>query len=128
MLKNPSKNSVEACTALVEEIGFEPASKEVMEKCSEAAHLNYTFSWDSDRIQRLCFGMTCDSPEEVPVHLHPLMEKYVEASPFQSEKRKFIYGVTFKPNGRYYKIETDYNGTMADFLLMGAKAGIEAYK
>lgn len=128
MLKNPSKNSVEACTALVEEIGFEPASKEVMEKCSEAAHLNYTFSWDSDIIQRLCFGMTCDSPEEVPVHLHPLMEKYVEASPFQSKKRKFIYGVTFKPDGRYYKIETDYNGTMADFLLMGAKAGIEAYK
>jgi len=128
MLKNPSKNTLEACTALVEDLDFEPASKDVMEKCSEAAHLNYTFSWDSERIQRLCFGMTCNSPKEVPVHLHPLMEKYVESSPFQSEKKKFIYGVTFKPDGLYYKIETDYNGTMADFLLMGAKAGIDAYK
>ena len=128
MLKDPSKNSIEECTSLVEELGFEPASEEVMEKCSEAAHLNYTFSWDSDRIERLCFGMTCESAEEVPVHFHPLMKKYVGSSPFQSEKKKFIYGVAFKPDGRYYKIETDYNGTMADFLLMGAKAGIESYK
>lgn len=128
MLKNPSKNSVGASTALVEELGFDPAPEEVMEKCSEAAHLNYTFSWDSDRIERLCFGMTCENAEEVPVHFHPLMEKYVEDSPFQSERRKFIYGVAFKLDGLYYKIETDYNGTMADFLLMGAKAGIESYK
>jgi hypothetical protein len=127
MLKDPSKNSIESCIGLVEDLGFESAPIDVMEKCSEAAHLNYTFSWDSDRIERLCFGITCESAEEVPIHLHPLMKEYVERSPFQSKVKKFIYGVTFKPDGLYYKIETDYNGTMADFLLMGAKAGIESY-
>jgi hypothetical protein len=72
--------------------------------------------------------MTCHSANEVPVHLHPLIKEFVEKSPFQSDIHKFIYGVTFTPDGMYFKIENDYNGTMVDFLLMGAKAGLESYK
>lgn len=127
MLQRPSKATYENCVALVEDLGFEVASKEVMEGCVDAAHLNYTFSWDSEKIERLCFGITCDDYKEVPVHLHPLMKEFVEKTPLQCEKKKFIWGVTFTPDGLYYKIENDYNGTMADFLLMGCKAGIETY-
>jgi hypothetical protein len=55
------------------------------------------------------------------------MKEFVEKTPLQVEKRKFIYSITFTPKGLYYKIENDYNGTMADFLLLGAKAGLESY-
>lgn len=127
MLQRPSKATYENCIALVEDLGFEIASKEVMEGCVDAAHLNYTFSWDSERIERLCFGITCDHYSEVPVHLHPIIKEFVNKTPLQSEKKKFIWGVTFTQNGLYYKIENDYNGTMADFLLMGCKAGIDYY-
>ena len=128
MLKNPSIATYENCIGLVEDLGFEVASKEVMEYCCNAVHLNYSFSWDSDKIERLCFGMACHNAEEVPMFFHPLMKKFIEGSPFQSDIHKFIYGVTFTPDGLYYKIENDYNGTMVDFLLMGAKAGLESYK
>ncbi|TXT60977.1 MAG: hypothetical protein BAJALOKI1v1_1200006 [Promethearchaeota archaeon] len=128
MLSNPSKNSVSTCKGLVQDAGFTLVSDEIMEKCADAAHLNYTFSWESNCIERLCFGVTCHDATEVPVHWHPLIKNFVENSPFQSDIKKFIYGVTFTPKGIYYKIENDYNGTMVDFLLMGARAGIEAYK
>ena len=128
MLKNPSTATYENCRRLVEDLDFEVASKEVMEYCCNAVHLNYSFSWDSEKIERLCFGMACRDAKEVPMHFHPLMKKFIEGSPFQSDIHKFIYGVTFTPNGLYYKIENDYNGTMVDFLLMGAKAGLESYK
>lgn len=128
MLKNPSTATHEKCKALVEDLGFDAASQEVMEHCCNAAHLNYTFTWDSEKVERLCFGMTCHNAKEVPVHLHPLIKEFVEKSPFQSDIHKFIYGVTFTPDGIYFKIENDYNGTMVDFLLMGAKAGLESYK
>ncbi len=128
MLRDPSTATPEKCKALVKDIGFEIASEEIMERCCQAAHLNYTFSWDSSRIERLCFGIACHDSKQVPTHFHPLIKKYVEESPFQSEMRKFIYGITFTPNGLYYKIENDYNGTMVDFLFMGAKAGIDSYK
>jgi len=128
MLKQPPKATYENCTSLVEELGFEIASKEIMEACCNAAHLNYTFSWDSEKVERLCFGIAVDDFREVPVHLHPLMKEFVEKTPLQSEKKKFIWGVTFTPKGIYYKIENDYNGTMVDFIAMGCKAGLDYYK
>jgi len=127
MLKQPSQSTYESCLALVEDLGFDLASKDVMEGCREAVHLNYSFSWDSDKIERLCFGISCNDPKEVPVHLHPLMNEFVEKTPLQSESRKFIWGVTFTNNGLYYKIENDYNGAMIDFLRMGCKAGLDKY-
>jgi hypothetical protein len=99
-----------------------------MEGCLKAVHLNYTFSWESEKIERFCFGIAGDNPQEIPVHLHPLMEKFVDETPLQSDSTKFIWGIAFTKNGFYYKIENDYNGAMIDFLGMGCKAGLEAYK
>ncbi|MBN1801601.1 MAG: hypothetical protein JW891_08865 [Candidatus Lokiarchaeota archaeon] len=127
MLKQPAQSTHESCVKLVEDLGLTPASEEIMEGCRNAAHLNYTFSWESGKIERLCFGVTVDDEKDVPTHLHPLIKEFVEKAPLQSESRKFIWGATFTPRGVYYKIENDYNGTMVDFLGMGCKAGIEKY-
>ncbi len=128
MLKQPPKATYNNCVTLVEELDFEIASKEIMEGCMKAAHIYYTFSWDSDKIERLSFGMSCDSLQEVPVHFHPLMKNFLDGTPLQSDSRKAIWGVSFTNNGLYYKIENDYNGFMIDFLGMGCKAGLETYK
>ncbi len=128
MLKQPPKSTYGSCVSLVEELGFKLASEGVMEGCRKAAHLNFTFSWDSEKIERLCFGITCDHPNEVPMHLHPLIKEFIEKTPLQSESNKLVWGVTFTTNGLYYKIENDYNGAMVDFLQMGCKAGLESYK
>ena len=128
MLKQPPKATYDNCVALVEDLGFEAASKEAIEGCMKAAHLNYTFSWDSEKIERLCFGVSCDDPKNVPVHFHPLMKRFVDETPLQSDSRKAIWGVSFTNKGLYYKIENDYNGEMIDFLAMGCKAGLETYK
>jgi len=128
MLKQPPKAKYDNCVALVEELGFELAIKEAMEGSMKAVHLNYTFSWDSENIERFCFGIEGDDPKEIPVHLHPLMKKFVNETPLQSDSHKFLWGVAFTRNGLYYKIENDYNGAMIDFLGMGCKAGLETYK
>ena len=128
MLKQPPKALYDNCVSLVEELGFEPDIKEAMEGCTKAVHLNYTFTWDSDKIERFCFGIESDDPKEIPTHLHPLMKKFVDETPLQSDSRKFLWGVAFNHKGLYYKIENDYNGAMIDFLGMGCKAGLETYK
>ncbi|MFX1497362.1 MAG: aromatic prenyltransferase [Promethearchaeota archaeon] len=127
MLKQPAKSAYGNCIALVEDLGFKPASKDIMESCRNAVHLNYTFNWDSPKIERLCFGMACDDASEVPMHLHPLIKDFAENTPLQSDSHKFIWGVTFTRKGLYYKIENDYNGAMVDFLGMGCKAGLDSY-
>ena len=127
MLQKPSKASYENCKSLIEDLGFKLPSSELIERCRDAAHLNFTFSWESDKIERLCFGMACNDYNDVPMHLNPLIRGFVEKTPLQSEKNKFVWGLTLTNNGSYYKIENDYNGTMVDFLLLGCKAGLESY-
>lgn len=127
MLKQPPTATREKCEALVKECGFKVESQEIMEKCAQAVHLSYTFSWASDKVERICFGMATDNMGQVPVHFHPLMKEFVEKTPLQSEKGKFIYSVTFTPKGLYYKIENDYNASMIKHLLLSCEAGIEVY-
>jgi hypothetical protein len=45
MLKQPAQSTYQSCVSLVEELGFEPAPREIMEECRKAVHLNYTFNW-----------------------------------------------------------------------------------
>ncbi|GAG93884.1 unnamed protein product, partial [marine sediment metagenome] len=128
MLKQPPKVTYGNCVALVEDLGFKLAVKEAMEGCAKAVHLNYTFNWDSEKVERFCFGIEADDPSEIPFHLHPLMKKFVDETPLQSDSRKFLWGVAFNHKGLYYKIENDYNGAMIEFLGMGCKAGLDTYK
>ena len=124
-IKDPSKATPEIYESLLKELDFEIASKEVMERCCDAITIYYTFSWDSNEVERICFGVTCQDVEKVPVHFHPLMKKFLENAPVQAEKRMFIYSITFTRNGLFYKIESDYSGTFIELFLMGARAGLK---
>lgn len=127
MIENDFRADHDSCKSLVEELGFDIQSEELIEYCRDAVHLNYTFSWDSEKVERLCFGMTCHDADKVPVHLHPIIKEFVDNSPFQSEVHKFIYSIAYTANGFYYKIENDYTGSMVDFLTLGTKAGLKKY-
>ncbi|MBD3196646.1 MAG: hypothetical protein GF317_16440 [Candidatus Lokiarchaeota archaeon] len=126
LVRDPSKVKPEKYETLLKEVGFEPASREIMEKCTKATTLYYTFNWETNKVERVCFGVLCpEGAEGVPVHFHPIMKEFVEKAPFATDKRTFIYAITFSPEGHFYKIESDYNGTMIEILKMGAQGGLE---
>lgn len=124
MIKDPSTAKPKKYSALLEELDFDVGSPEVMEKCCDARTIYYTFNWESDEIERVCFGMVCPIKEDVPVQFHPLMEEFVEKVPFASDLHRYIYSIAFSRKGYYFKVENDYNGTMIELLLMSAQAGI----
>lgn len=125
MIKDPSKATPEKYETLLKELDFEVGPPEVMKKCCEALTIYYTFSWDSDRVERICFGICCPEEGQVPVHFHPLMKKFVENIPIITNIRKFIYSITFDRDGLFFKVENDYTESMIDLLSMGAQAGLE---
>lgn len=126
LIKDPSKIKREKYEALLKDLDFEIALPEVMDRCCEAITIYYTFNWESDIVERVCFGIVCpEGKEQVPVHFHPLMKKFVDNVPIRSEERKFIYSITFTRNGHFFKVENDYNGTMIELLKMGSLAGLD---
>jgi aromatic prenyltransferase len=106
---------------MLKELGFGVPPVEELEHSCRALSVYYTFSWESEFVERVCFVMAV--PEElVPKHLHPLFEQYVKNVPIRSSRRIFFYNTTYAAKGDYLKIEADYRGTMSEVLRAASEA------
>ena len=122
MMDKPDIYSPDDVAEMIGQLGFEVPSQEVLEHCTKAVTIYYTFSWTSNKIERLCFGMSAPNPDAVPTHLHPLVERYTKHAPMLADRRAFIYSMTFTKDGLYIKIENDYSGSMIELMEMGGAA------
>ncbi len=107
---------------MIADLEFPVPTDEILEYCTRASTIYYTFRWDSPRVERLCFGIIAHEAAAVPTHLHPLLGSYTQHAPILTEQRKFIFSMTFDRNGDFIKIENDYTGTMIHIMEIGAQS------
>ena len=124
MVKEQGKFPSEKVAGMLRDLNFKVPTQEVLEHCSQAITIYYTFTWDSPRVERVCFGVIAPELNQIPTHLHPLIKKYVEQAPILIPNRLFIYGLTFAPTSDYIKVENDYSGSMAELMTHGAQAEV----
>jgi len=122
MVKEPGLFPPAKIIGMIEDLGFNAPTDELLEHCSRAVTIYYTFSWDSPKVERICFGTIAPKPSLIPTHLHPLLERYVAQAPCLSKDRVFIHSVTLARNGSFIKIENDYTGSMTLLMRGGAEA------
>jgi hypothetical protein len=122
MVKEPGLFPPAKVAGMFEDLGFAVPSDELLQHCSRAVTIYYTFNWDSPEIERICFGTIAPQPSLIPTHLHPLLKRYVEQVPCLSKDRVFIYSVTLARNDTFIKIENDYTGSMTLLMRGGAEA------
>jgi hypothetical protein len=122
MVKRPGLFPPDKVAGMIGDLGFAVPTPEVLEHCSRAVTIYYTFRWDSPQIERACFGTITPDPSLIPTHWHPLLERYVAQVPCLSERRVFIYSITPARSGDYIKIENDYTGSMTELMRGGAQA------
>jgi hypothetical protein len=113
VLQPPGTLTPDTVAAHIGDLGFQVPSQEELEINTRAFIVYHTFSWDSPEVQRICYAMVAPTPDMVPVHLHPLVEKVVAEARFQADHRRFLYCLTYAPSGDYIKIEVDYRGTLS---------------
>jgi len=115
-MRAPGSFSTGRLAELIGELGFEVPGEELLQHCTRSVPIYFTFTWDSPRVERLCFGVITSGPGQVPTHFHPLIERYTAGVPFATESRKFIYSVTLSRGEAFIKIENDYNGAMTPLM------------
>ena len=108
--------SPEAVTGMIKDLGFTVPSEEVLGHCVSSLPIYFTFTWDSPRVERLCFCAHAKK-EETPIHLHPVIERYVAEAPVLNQQGLFMYNITLARDGDFIKIENDYTGTL-DLAMM----------
>lgn len=121
MIKRPEARDY---AKLLAELGFVPDRPDALAACAPAHVLYYSFSWDADTVQRVCFAVVCDDRSQVPTHLDPLVNKCVASPAFMRGDQKCIYSVVWAPRGHYFKIDNDYSGTMATDLVEAGAVGV----
>ncbi|MEU7646373.1 aromatic prenyltransferase [Streptomyces huasconensis] len=100
-----------AIRAMLAESGFTKPSEQMLKLGQAAFGLYVTLSWDSPRIERICYAVTTTDLQTLPVRIDPEIEKFVTGVPHSGADRKFVYGVALAPEGEYYKLETHYKWT-----------------
>ncbi|MGW1279628.1 aromatic prenyltransferase [Streptomyces tsukubensis] len=95
----------ETMVTMCRELGLVRPSEYMLRLGREAFGLYATLSWESPRIERLCFAVTTTDPNTLPVRIDPGVETFVSGFPYGSADRKFVYGAALAPEGEYYKIE-----------------------
>jgi hypothetical protein len=122
MIKQPGASRDYA--RLLADLDFVPDRPDALAACSPAHVLYYSFSWEADTVQRVCFAMVCESRSQVPTNLDPLVNRCVADSAFMRGSQNCIYSVVWAPHGHYFKIDNDYSGTMATDLVQAGVAGV----
>ena len=95
---------------------------------SKGLGMYMTFTWDSDRIERISFCQGGPA-EAVPAHWPPLVHKYAAEVPLRASERGFALCTAYgHGHDDYVKIEGDYHGTIPTILGPVIGGSIEARK
>ena len=98
--------------AIFTALEFEIPSDAVLKELESAATIYFTFTYTSDRIERLCFTRLYEDDMTKPVEFVPALREFIEEAPLKAEKRNLLMGFTFDKKGSYLKVELDYKASL----------------
>ena len=106
----------ETITSMLREIGLPDPSEQMLKLCQKAGVFYATLSWDSPRIERVCFSAVTADPMALTPRLDPEIEQFARNIPFSdAANRKFRLNLASSPDGEYYKITAFYRSPPNDW-------------
>lgn len=115
----PGWASAQRVSELARELGFSAVEGSWLDRFDESIAGNFTFSWSSGEVERMCFYRPALQVEDVPND--PLLRRFAAECPCIAERRAFIPSVTYARTGHYRKIEVDYDGNIVGVLMRCAQ-------
>lgn len=102
--------------SLLSDFDYKVPSKTILDLCLNVNSITFEFSYVKNQPDAITFEMCVNSFEEIPKNLNNFIENYGRNLQFRSDKKKYIYAITFMKNGQYLHLKGDYSGTMVDCL------------
>jgi hypothetical protein len=95
--------------SMLRDIGLPEPSEQTLEFVQKSFAVYATFSWDSAEIERICFAVITQDTQALPARIEPQIEQFAKsATHAYAGERTLVYGVTFSPDGEYYKLGSYY--------------------
>lgn len=95
--------------SMLREMGLPAPSEQGLGFLRRAFSIYPTLSWDSSKIERICFAVITTDPATVPARSEPEIAQFAKSAPYAyADKHTLVYGLTFSPGGEYYKLGSYY--------------------
>lgn len=121
MFRERDKYPPERTVQMIRDLGLTlPADERELDINALALTIYYTFTWESQKVERLCFGVAHAPGDAAHVRIDPLFARLADDAPSPVPDLKHAIGTTYTPDNRnYLKIELDYSGKLF-YALTGA--------
>lgn len=94
--------------SMLREMGLREAGDQALEFAKRSFAVYPTVSWDSARIERICFAVITTDPETTPTTSEPEVSQlrtYATTAPYAYEgPRALVYGLALSAEKEYYKL------------------------
>jgi hypothetical protein len=103
----------EVVLSMLREMGLKETGELGLEFAKRSFAVYPTISWDSSKIERICFAVISTDPTLVPTRIESEVaqfSKFANNSPYAyaGERRTLVYGLTLSPGEEYYKLGSYY--------------------
>lgn len=98
----------ETVRSMIREVDQAEPSEQMLKIGQLAFGIYVTLSWDSPKLERICFAVGTSDPTELPVPLDPVIMRFVRHIQRSNAGRRFVYAVASSPDGEYYKLQSYY--------------------
>ncbi|HET9959128.1 MAG TPA: aromatic prenyltransferase [Polyangiaceae bacterium] len=120
----PGWATPEVVASVARELSFNGMAEGWLQHIERSVAANFTFAWDSERVERLAFYRPAMSPEELPDD--ELLRQFALRCPTVATQRAYIPSVAYASSGHYRKVEVDYDGGIVPVLVRCAQVPNEA--
>jgi hypothetical protein len=110
---HPSHRSGALLSQACERLGFPAPGAAAQAHAGQSGCIAFTYAWDSQSIERICFYVAGFTRDAVPDH-HPHLRMFAAGAPALAADPRFILGWSHGRSAAYYKLEDDYTGDVTD--------------
>jgi hypothetical protein len=95
-----------AVLAMHRDLGIPRPSEQMLRFCAKAFGIYTTLNWESERIERIAFGVRTQDPLSLPARLGPKIEQFVHDFPYGADDPKMVYAAMTSSGEEYYKLQS----------------------
>ncbi|HET8662643.1 MAG TPA: aromatic prenyltransferase [Micromonosporaceae bacterium] len=112
--------------SMLREIGLPEPDEQMLEFIRKSFSIYTTLSWDSLKVERICFAVITQDPMALPARIKPEIAKFAKSAPHAyAGERILVYGSTLSPNGEYYKLGSYYQMAPETWKLLQTSGAIQ---
>jgi hypothetical protein len=105
----PEFRDPDTVVTMLREIGLPEPSERMLEFVQNSFSIYPTLSWDTSRIERICFATITPGSMPLPAGIESDVELFANHAPQEYEgERMLVHGMTESSNGEYYKLGAYY--------------------